>query len=50
MSNVNRYYVSPKNDPLRAVNILRAAAGLPPWADITDTTAESSDDPPLPDT
>lgn len=50
MSNVNRYYVLPKDDPLRAVNILRAAVGLPPWVDIAYRAAEFSDDPPLPDT
>ncbi|WP_310773627.1 hypothetical protein [Mycobacterium sp. Z3061] len=50
MSEANRYYVLPKDDPLRSTNILRAAAGLPPWADIADTAAEFSDDPPLPGT
>lgn len=25
------YYVRPQNDPVRALNILREAAGLEPW-------------------
>jgi hypothetical protein len=30
-----RYHVLP-DDPLRALNILREAAGLPPWSDEPD--------------
>jgi hypothetical protein len=36
----SEYYVLPKDDPLRAVNILRAAAGLAPLVDGGDTLPE----------
>jgi hypothetical protein len=33
-----QYYILPKDDPLKAVNILRAAAGLDPLTDDDGTT------------
>jgi hypothetical protein len=30
------YHVLPQNDPVRALNILREAAGLEPWSDESD--------------
>jgi hypothetical protein len=42
----SQYHILPKDDPLRAVNILRAAAGLDPLSDHDDTAQEEgvSDD------
>lgn len=48
MSNAIRYYVLPKDDPLRAANILRAAAGLAPIIEITDSATQANDDMPSP--
>jgi hypothetical protein len=36
----SEYYVLPKDDPLRAVNMLRAAAGLAPLIDGGDALPE----------
>lgn len=37
----SKYYILPKDDPVRAINILRVAAGLDPLSD--DATPWSKD-------
>ena len=39
-----RYYILPKNDPVRALNILRQAAGLNPLSDGEEAQPGVSED------